>query len=265
MRYSGRRLPPNRMSDNADKILLSFIARDVLGLSLIRLPAALARRSAQGRSIVLAAADEAGKRYSLSIFVSRPHAGTSQVSVTVVSLDEGAGKPSRLQHLGFTRTHDTLEVGEMYRCEIKEIKPSYTLPESLRDPDLGYPAAPYRRPPQPVFSGLTPEMKKNWHLKREEVHWGSSLLWKDSDPFDLVLAPDGRHAKQPIGATGRARAQTDYRITMTHAPTGVQVHGRYTGHYARKEKSQMEIILLNQLFQLLEKRVAKILAIPGRG
>ena len=107
-------------------------------------------------------------------------------------------------------------------------------------------------------------MKKTWQLDPKEISLATSHYWSASDPFDVILRPDDSHSREPTGAQGRNRSKTNECLVLTHLATDEKVHGKYQGYYTRKEKSQMREKLIGQLFLLLEKRVAKKLAIPGR-
>jgi hypothetical protein len=85
-------------------------------------------------------------------------------------------------------------------------------------------------------------MSKNnkWHLKPTETTRRTSSYFRDSDPFDVVIAPDHKHASNPNGLGYRSKLSqsrnfnmTDKRIQMTHIPTGIESHGRFLGLYTR--------------------------------
>ena len=62
----------------------------------------------------------------------------------------------------------------------------------------------------------------------------------------------------------RSANETDYCLMLEHIPTGIQVNGRATGYYNRKEQSKLHTQLWRELFVLLEAKVAEHLRIPGR-
>ncbi|MDH5767204.1 MAG: hypothetical protein OEZ38_14410 [Gammaproteobacteria bacterium] len=113
--------------------------------------------------------------------------------------------------------------------------------------------------------------KGKWKLSKSEVTWGTSLLWRDNDPFDIEIKPDEKHASPPGGKGYRQKLSQSRNfknknecITMTHEPTGIQSHGRIRGFYTRNEDQQLHQALINALFQNLEEKVAKHFKISGR-
>ena len=110
-----------------------------------------------------------------------------------------------------------------------------------------------------------------WHLEPKETTWSTSLYWRDSDPFDVVITPDQKHARNPNGlgyrrslSQSRNFNMTNKCVTMTHIPTGIESHGRFFGFYTRSEIQKMHESLMALIFQNLENKVAKHLKIRGR-
>lgn len=110
-----------------------------------------------------------------------------------------------------------------------------------------------------------------WHLEPKETTWSTSLYWRDSDPFDIVINPDQKHASNPNGLGYRSKLSqsrnfniTNKCIQIKHTPTGIESHGRFFGFYTRSEIQEMNKLLMDLVFQNLENKIAKHLKIRGR-
>jgi hypothetical protein len=72
-------------------------------------------------------------------------------------------------------------------------------------------------------------------------------------------------SKGPGSRFGRARGLSGVHITLVHLPTKVTVTGEIPlGHFARKQLSGLRDELYEWLILDLEKKVAKVLRVPGR-
>src|SRR5262249_12657754 len=72
--------------------------------------------------------------------------------------------------------------------------------------------------------------------------------------------------------SGRAKVRqpqklglSSWKFTLTHGPTGVQVHGEVAkGHDSKEQFSRLKANLLTKLWSQLERRVAAHLRVPGQ-
>jgi hypothetical protein len=90
-----------------------------------------------------------------------------------------------------------------------------------------------------------------WQLDPAEVSW--STTGYSSAPF--TKGPT-RHGGTP------ARRKTTF--SLTHRPTGIRVEKHAVGPFTRKQAQETKARLWDELFPLLEAKVARHLQVSGR-
>jgi hypothetical protein len=90
-----------------------------------------------------------------------------------------------------------------------------------------------------------------WKLDPAEVDWGTS--GSSSAPF--TKGPT-RHGGTP--------ARREMTFSLTHRPTGIRVERHVVGPFTRKQAQEAKARLWDELFPVLEGKVAKHLHVPGR-
>jgi hypothetical protein len=84
------------------------------------------------------------------------------------------------------------------------------------------------------------------------------------DPKEVGVRASGS-ASSESGQFSRRLQRRSYRMTLSHAPTGIQVQGEIPdGRYSKKEMQKLRKDLHERLFLVLESKVAKHLRVSGR-
>jgi hypothetical protein len=91
----------------------------------------------------------------------------------------------------------------------------------------------------------------SWKFDPAEVDWGTT--GSSSAPF--TQGPT-RHGGTP--------ARREMTFSLTHRPTGVRVEEHVLVPLTRKQAQEAKARLWDELFAVLERKVAKHLRIPGR-
>jgi hypothetical protein len=91
-----------------------------------------------------------------------------------------------------------------------------------------------------------------WKLDPADVAWGTTGF---SSAAGVTKGPT-RHGGTP--------ARREMSLRLVHRPTGVSVERHVVGPFTRKQAQQTKARLWDELFPLLEERVARHLRIPGR-
>ncbi len=96
---------------------------------------------------------------------------------------------------------------------------------------------------------MTAKREKAWHLNPAEVCKGQ-----------VGYSFGGRRKRRQ----SRALDLRNLTVNLVHLPTGIIVEDTIPlGHYSRKEMQRLRDNLYKELFDKLEKQVARKLSIPG--
>ena len=93
----------------------------------------------------------------------------------------------------------------------------------------------------------------------------SLMSWK-LDPAEVDRSywaySGGAFTKGPT--RGGIRARREMTLFMTHRPTGIRVDRHVVGPFTRKQAREARARLWEELFPVLEEKVARHLGVPGR-
>ncbi len=92
------------------------------------------------------------------------------------------------------------------------------------------------------------------------------MTWK-LDPAEVRLGGSG-YSSAPVtkGPTrhGGTPARREFTVRLTHIPTGLTVEKTAVGPFTRARAKEAKARLHEELFALLESKVAATLRLPGR-